>query len=67
LQRLSGVSRVRTNGGGSVTLYATNVAAAVDDLLRYSNQREAPVENLVVRRATLEDVFLQLAGRRMRE
>ena len=67
LQRLSGVSRVRTNGGGSVTLYATNVAAAIDALLRYSSQREAPVENLVVRRATLEDVFLQLAGRRMRE
>jgi ABC-2 type transport system ATP-binding protein len=67
LKALSGVSRVHVNGGGVVTLYATNVAAAIDDLMRYSNQRQAPVEDLVVRRATLEDVFLQLAGRRMRE
>ena len=44
-----------------------DVAAAIDDLLRYSNERQAPVEDLVVRRATLEDVFLELAGRRIRE
>ena len=67
LRALSGVSRVHVNGGGAITLYATNVAAAVDDLLRYSGERQAPVEDLVVRRATLEDVFLRLAGRRMRE
>ena len=67
LRGLAGVSRVHTNGGGAVTLYATNVAVAVDELMRYSSRREAPVENQVVRRASLEDVFLQLAGRRMRE
>ncbi len=67
LAKLAGVSRVHTNGGDVVTLYATEVASAIDDLMRYSNERQAPVEDLVVRRATLEDVFLELAGRRIRE
>jgi hypothetical protein len=35
--------------------------------MRYSSERQAPVEDLVVRHATLEDVFLKLAGRRIRE
>ncbi len=67
LAGLAGVSRVHTNDGDVVTLYATDVAAAIDDLMRYSNQHQAPVEDLVVRRATLEDVFLEIAGRRIRE
>ena len=67
LATLAGVSRVHANGGDVVTLYATDVAAAIGDLMRYSSERQAPVEDLVVRRATLEDVFLELAGRRIRE
>ena len=54
-------------GDNVVTLYTANVAAAIDDLMRYSNQCQAPVEDLAVRHATLEDVFLKLTGRRMRE
>lgn len=64
---LAGVARVHTNGGDVVTLYTREVAQAVAELLRYSAERQAPVEDLVVRHATLEDVFLKLAGRRIRE
>ena len=67
LQGLTGVSRVHVNGDNLVTLYAANVAAAIEDLLRYSAERQAPVEDLVVRHATLEDVFLKLTGRRIRQ
>ncbi len=67
LRALSGVTRVHANGGDVVTLYATDVAAAITDLMRYSSERHLPLEDLVVRRATLEDVFLDLAGRRIRE
>ena len=67
LASLAGVSRVHVNGDDVVTLYTTNVAAAIEELMRYSSGRQAPVEDLVVRHATLEDVFLKLAGRRIRE
>jgi ABC-2 type transport system ATP-binding protein len=67
LAALPGVSRVLVNGDNLVTLYAANVAAAIDALMRYSSERQAPVEDLVVRHATLEDVFLKLTGRRIRE
>ena len=67
LQSLAGVSRVHVNGDNMVTLYTTDAGMTIDDLMRYSNQVQAPVEDLVVRHATLEDVFLKLTGRRIRE
>ena len=67
LKALSGVSRVHTNGDDAVTLYTVSVAQTIDELMRYSNRVQAPVEDLVVRHATLEDVFLKLTGRRIRE
>jgi ABC-2 type transport system ATP-binding protein len=67
LKNLSGVSRAHANGDNVVTLYTLNVAHTIDDLMRYSSRLQAPVEDLVVRHATLEDVFLKLTGRRIRE
>jgi ABC-2 type transport system ATP-binding protein len=67
LSSLPGVTRVHVNGGGPVTLYTTNVPTAIEALMRHSSERSCPVEDLVVRRATLEDVFLLLAGRRIGE
>ncbi|MGE5550894.1 MAG: ABC transporter ATP-binding protein [Bacteroidota bacterium] len=64
---LAGVTRVRANGDNMVTLYTTDAAATINELMRYSRQAQAPVEDLVVRHATLEDVFLKLTGRRIRE
>ncbi len=64
---LPGVTRIRTNGDDQVTLYTTDAAATINGLLRYSQSARAPVEDLAVRHATLEDVFLKLTGRRIRE
>ncbi|MGE5599154.1 MAG: ABC transporter ATP-binding protein [Bacteroidota bacterium] len=64
---LPGVTRIRTNGDNQVTLYTADAAATINGLLRYSHSAQAPVEDLIVRHATLEDVFLKLTGRRIRE
>ncbi|MGE5528403.1 MAG: ABC transporter ATP-binding protein [Patescibacteria group bacterium] len=64
---LPGVTKVRQNGDNVVTLYSTDITASIDALMRYSREIQAPVEDLVVRHATLEDVFLKLTGRRIRE
>jgi ABC-2 type transport system ATP-binding protein len=66
LRKLQGVSRVQWEGD-LTTLYTEDVGVTINSLMQYSNQINAPVENLVVRQATLEDVFLKLTGRRIRE
>jgi ABC-2 type transport system ATP-binding protein len=66
LERLPGVSRVQTDED-EVTLYSGDVPATMAALLAFAQRRGQPLENLYVRGATLEDVFLQLTGRRLRE
>jgi len=66
LRNLPGVTRVHTNGDNVVTLYTTDAGLTIGELMRYSSRSEAPVEDLAVRHATLEDVFLKLTGRRIR-
>ena len=48
-------------------LYSANVPETMGALLSLAERREAPIENLQVRRATLEDVFLKLTGRTLRD
>jgi len=48
---------------GSLTLYADDAEA----LLRSLDHQRFPTESALVRRATLEDVFLRLTGRSLRE
>lgn len=67
LTKLPGVSRVHANGDNVVTLYTTDAGRTIDELMHYSAKLNSPVEGLVVRQATLEDVFLKLTGRRIRE
>jgi ABC-2 type transport system ATP-binding protein len=66
LSRLAGVNRV-TIEGDEVTLAAADVPAAMAALLDLARTRGAALENLHVRGPTLEDVFLKLTGRRLRE
>ncbi len=67
LQKLPEVSRVKANGDNVVTLYTKDAGLTIDALMDYSAKMQAPVEDLTVRHATLEDVFLKLTGRRIRE
>jgi ABC-2 type transport system ATP-binding protein len=66
LERLTGVRRVETDMD-EVTLYSADVPATMAALLDFTRGLGQPLENLYVRGATLEDVFLRLTGRRLRE
>lgn len=66
LERLAGVRRVETQGE-EVTLSSGDVPATMTDLLALARARGDALESLYVRGATLEDVFLRLTGRRLRE
>jgi ABC-2 type transport system ATP-binding protein len=52
---------------GQITLYTRSVPEAVSSLTQFAEQRSFTLSGLYVRRATLEDVFLKLTGRRIRE
>ena len=47
------------------TLYSTAVPDTVAGLLALSRAAAFPLERFTVRQATLEDLFLQLTGRRL--
>jgi len=50
-----------------VTLYTQDLAQTFLALSRLSEVRGVSLRNMVVREATLEDVFLHLTGRRIRD
>jgi ABC-2 type transport system ATP-binding protein len=66
LSALPGVSRVM-HEGGSVALYTADVSATIGGLLSVATELGVEPANLMVRRATLEDVFLDLTGRALRD
>ena len=51
----------------SVALYTADVAATIGGLLGVAGELGVEPANLMVRRATLEDVFLDLTGRALRD
>ena len=66
LASLPAVTSVK--GDGDATLvYTSDVAATIGALLELSESRGFEPQNLGVRRATLEDVFLDLTGRALRD
>jgi ABC-2 type transport system ATP-binding protein len=50
-----------------VLLYTRDVGATIGALLSLTEQRGLEPQNLAIRRATLEDVFLDLTGRALRD
>jgi len=53
--------------GATITLSISNLPAAMESLLAWSRERAVPLDDLTVRQPNLEDVFLSLTGRRLRE
>ena len=51
----------------AVLLYTVDVAATIGALIAAAEARGIEPQNLGVRRATLEDVFLDLTGRALRD
>jgi ABC-2 type transport system ATP-binding protein len=66
LQALPGVRAVRRRSG-SYALTVERVHLTVPALLQHLDEVQAPLENLVTHTATLEDVFVTLTGRRLRD
>jgi len=66
LHQLAGATNVVTENG-RVTVYSSSVPATISALMEVAKQRDMKLTDLYVRRATLEDVFLKLTGRRIRD
>ncbi len=66
LRALPAVTRAETQDT-QITIFTTDVPATMAALLNFANQGTLKFNDLVVRRATLEDVFLKLTGKRIRE
>jgi ABC-2 type transport system ATP-binding protein len=67
--RLAAMAAVTTvkHDDGVVLLYTSDVPATISDLLAATEAMRIEATNLTVRRATLEDVFLDLTGRALRD
>jgi ABC-2 type transport system ATP-binding protein len=66
LARLGGVTRA-TNEDGQTLLYSRDVSATIGALLATADGLGVEPRNLGIRQATLEDVFLDLTGRALRD
>lgn len=66
LSGLPGVARVQVEDA-LIILYSSEVPKTIAALMEYSQKAGATVDDLTVRTATLEDVFLKLTGRRIRQ
>ncbi|MEO8437050.1 MAG: ABC transporter ATP-binding protein [Chloroflexota bacterium] len=66
LAGLAAVASVK-HDGDAVLLYSSDVATTVGALLALTESRGIEPQNLGIRRATLEDVFLDLTGRALRD
>ena len=53
--------------GDDIIVYTNNIPSAISGLLGLASQRSSALSELSVRQATLEDVFLKLTGKRIRD
>jgi len=66
LEGLPGVKRA-SRDGGLVTLYSLDTPRTIEGVLQAARNDQLHFDDLRVRSATLEDVFLKLTGRRIRD
>jgi ABC-2 type transport system ATP-binding protein len=66
LEGMPGVSKVLDEGYGEFTLYAPEVQPVLKSLILQAEANGFTLRGLTVEGATLEDVFIQLTGRRIR-
>lgn len=66
LSSLPGVTRMQAEED-TVILYSAEIPKTMGALLHYAQEANVEISGLTVRTATLEDVFLKITGRRIRE
>src|SRR3990172_1870326 len=62
----AGVREIR-HEDGSVLLFTDDASATLSALIRFADQKGQQISSLSVRTATLEDVFIKLTGRSLRD
>jgi ABC-2 type transport system ATP-binding protein len=67
LEALHGVVALEDDRGASYTLRVSSASATMPDLVRWSEDRAIELRDLEVEPASLEDVFLAVTGRRIRD
>jgi ABC-2 type transport system ATP-binding protein len=67
LAELAGVTNVINEDGGEIILYTSHIPSTISSLLDMASKRSAELSELSIRQATLEDVFLKLTGKRIRD
>jgi ABC-2 type transport system ATP-binding protein len=65
-RQVAGVTNAQLENGKMI-IYSSKVPITISALMELAKQRNIQLTNLYVRRATLEDVFLKLTGRKIRE
>jgi ABC-2 type transport system ATP-binding protein len=66
LARLPHVSKA-VKEGDEIIIYTDNIPASISGLLSLASEKSSELSELLVRQATLEDVFLKLTGKRIRD
>ena len=67
LASLDSFCKTSRSNGEIVTLETEDLVTAMERLLAWSRNHGTPLRNMTVRQPNLEDVFLSLTGRRLRE
>jgi ABC-2 type transport system ATP-binding protein len=66
-EKIPGIKKIANGGSHKYELQTRQVLAVLKDLTNLCYENGIDLENISVRRATLEDVFLSLTGRKLRE
>ena len=67
LQGLKGIGKITQQSDNKFILNTKESSKALKELTRFSDKNNINMDNISVRKATLEDVFLSLTGRGLRE
>ncbi|MGH9593811.1 MAG: ATP-binding cassette domain-containing protein [Bryobacteraceae bacterium] len=58
---------VRSEDGKTLTVHSNRPARTLPDLMRWIDQRGLDLEDIHLKRPTLEDVFIELTGKKLRD
>jgi ABC-2 type transport system ATP-binding protein len=67
LQILAGIGKIIRQDNDRFVLYTKEASRVLQEITRICGERGINLKNLTVREATLEDVFLSLTGKKLRE
>ncbi|MCJ7791537.1 MAG: ABC transporter ATP-binding protein [Dehalococcoidia bacterium] len=67
LQKLAGISKISRQDNNRFVIHTKESSRVLQELVRISSENDLNLKNITVREATLEDVFLSLTGKKLRE